>query len=143
MTGFDAGHAGDRRRGRRKHARVAGEQLNAAGARREPRRPVSRDSHPSNEPAYLVSCWRKRLRSCRTFPTLAQARAAAARHVHDAADAFGDDAKAPADDYGFRAAADWARELDPQQDETTGRDLADGTRIRVRVVSAETARCLR
>ena len=55
--------------------------------------------------AYLVSCWRGRLRSCRAFATLAEARAAVAQHVHDAADAFTNE-RQPLADYGFLAAAD-------------------------------------
>jgi hypothetical protein len=108
-----------------------------------------RDRHESprggsrvvTDTGYLVSCWRGKLRSCRAYATLDQAREAAAEHVYEAADAFTVDGHAPAD-HGFRAAADWALDADPEPDRPAGRDLADGTRIRVRLVSADTARCL-
>jgi hypothetical protein len=90
---------------------------------------------------YMVSCWRGKLRSCRGFATLGEAREAAAHHVRDAANAFTDDPQAMVDD-GFLAAADWALHVQPEPDQPAGCDLADGTRIHVRLVNGATARCL-
>jgi hypothetical protein len=137
-----SGHTGDRRRNPREYQRVAREQLPATGARGRARRAAGGDTGTTDDGAYLVICWRGKQRSCRAFATLAEARKAAAQHVYDAADAVTEDGQALAD-YGFRAAADWALELALQPDRTAARDLVDGTAIRVRLVSADTARCLR
>jgi hypothetical protein len=137
-----SGHTGGRRGNRREHQRVAREQLPGTGTRGRARRAASGATGTTDDGAYLVICWRGKQRSCRAFATLAEARKATAQHVYDAADAVTEDGQAPAD-YGFRAAADWALELALQPDRTAARDLLDGTRIRVRLISADTARCLR
>jgi hypothetical protein len=105
------------------------------------RRSDGGDRGTPNDTGYMVSCLRGKLRSCRAFATLGEAREVAADHVRDAAKAFTDDPQALVDD-GFLAAADWALHVQPEQDRPVVRDLADGTKIRVRLVSGDTVRCL-
>jgi hypothetical protein len=99
------------------------------------------DHGTAGDTGYIVSCWRRRLRTCRGFATLGEARAAATQHVRDAAEGFTDDQQLMVD-RGFLAAAAWALRAEPEPDLPAACDLADGTKIRVRVVSAATARCL-